>query len=453
MAKKIESQDLQNLTRKPRLGMRPPIIMKDTPEDRKPLDEYMRYLETQGTLGNAQEESERLSGYFSDLSNALQKVTASIRGRKRKKEVKKLSSREGLHRVFNGMAKHCKSTMLSDIVIMPFNLEKESSRDSLGPESAATYFHHYIFSFGFMTAYEGGNREPAQGSTSFAVFNIDSRALDALAPYAPEKMLRDLQTLMTLVNHDMLHHLTLPLVNPEITQNLAKSAAKIEEWDRSITTKIGSPDYYEDWAQIGQEVVLNGPGTEPLQQEIKKILSGYISELVRICGEMKKQDISPDEIHKTSSFFSILAGHALCRAFPLNHPLMTFWAKAALGADPHPERNPEDVAEKIAFATGRILPAQGTGYEHVRAVGLGIQGMRDLVMSYRQSGLDLLPDDPARMDLKTLKLFELAALSIDDTRPHTPQPKNAPDRALREIAGRSLIDMVVAAAKTTGITR
>lgn len=425
----------------------PVIIDATTQEGVQPLLDLVKTIRTHGNVAIAQQESQRLNPYFSALSvyltNALNKTGGED------PPLKKLTTPGALSGIFNALATNTRNTLTSEVIIAPRNIAncKPTKHLFSNVEFNKSYNHRdFFFDFGFLQVFE----KNYAGSTTLPLFTIDRRMMGVIAPHHPEALLKDFQDVMTIVNHDMLHHFTSPIVNSNTAHKFnavsdkfnAVSERPFHDWDKRIPAADNGEEY-EDWAQVAHEKTLLTAENTQMVSDIHAKIDHYFDELKRIgesLGNIKWTIAGKKKpAHDTVDFFGMMMAHALTRLFPLNHPLMLHCMNRLQEADPAPEDSLSDFIE------------QETSCELTLSELRNIYDDSNLriLKAYRGQGFDIFPDDDAAVGYINIKLLQLIKLSPKDIIDHMPPTPGFGMGELRAATDKLTLDMIRIAARTS----
>jgi hypothetical protein len=252
-----------------------------------------------------------------------------------------------IQQIFKDAAAVTRSALISEVVILPSNIYHSPKTESMfrGERFDVPYRTAFGgFKFGFFQVSDKTGRQ----NSTFATFTIDSETIAPLLPQGAQKMFADLQSVMTLVNHDMLHHLTSPILTPTVSDKHDQKLVyglPVHAWGDNVRRYGwgGSTEAYEDLVQITQEhVVLQG---DPKGKKTTAIVDSYFDELTRLRDGALKAATSydaKDDVRSAVNYCALLMGHALLRVYPLNHPVMTSCLDRMLAVDPAPEKTLDD---------------------------------------------------------------------------------------------------------------
>ena len=393
----------------------------------------------------------------------IDKIPQELRQRKSAADIKEKAKQDiqaqSFAQIFNGMAEVSRAAMISEVVIIPTNIDESRETQKLFAEREK-YDQEYrtakgVFRFGF---FQVEDNEDKKQSTTFATFTIDSKLLKVINKHKPQKMLGHLQAVMTLVNHDMLHQLSLPGIREDIAKNrgLVHYRLPSSHWFsevRDYTSKQHGTEAYEDLLQIMQEktVLKSDPDNKIVMEHVKN----YFDELMRIrdvAMRAAKGNAQKDFVRDSVNYCAMLMAHALTRAYPLDHPVMGYCVDRMVQADPQPERILEDCFLRFDGRNGRVVqdkvlssyPSRESKIHYIQHHSKGIQ---DILEQHNFLKAGLHKDDP-----RLFKMMELVAVSRVDVVSHNPGAKAIKNKdqmiALRENADDLTIKMATAMRKT-----
>lgn len=441
----MDNEDRTAVMATPALAVHAPIITDGiTEEGVAPLVKYVAAIETHSNTDVFAKETERLQPYFSALStyltHALQNTDIADN-----ETLQDLITPGQLSAAFNKMAEYTRNTLISDFVIMPSDIKT-------GP--AASLFAGYQFdpafsygetgfNFGFLQILEKDNK---RGSTTIPTLTLDAGLMKEIAPHQPEKLYKNLQTILTAMNHDMLHHLHSPLVSGGIARKFVADAK--ERWAPHIAAwgaSLGS-NRLEEWSQVSHGKMFMAPNNDHLVEEVSNNIDACFDELARITQTMPKS-----KAHGITDYFGTVIAQTLSRAFPFNHAVMMKCIDRMQEIDPLSEA---ELLEDAFRKYSRMRKDTIFEPQHLRdtfkwlANQSHVATVRDIIAGYRQLGLDLLPDDDSAMTFKNLKLIQLATLEADEMRTHVPAPINPAEQKVRADSDRNFLELVRAVNKT-----
>jgi hypothetical protein len=426
------------------LSVKAPVIMDATTEEGvKPLWDFARGLLLRANTEAAAMEAARLKPYFGALSAYLARAadgSATLHDEV-KATHKALNAPDKLCEMFNGMAKATGNTILSGIAIAPHDIRAEGA-PAARLFSDMTLNHSfrygaYEFRFGFVEVFRDGEKpHQATSSVSVPIFTLEPALLNAIAPHAPEKMLEKLQSVITALNHDMLHHFHSPAINRAIAHNFDPDYREGPVYKEWFGTPAVGPLRLEPWSQLTHGKTLKD---ETLAAGVKKDADIFFDELARISGALPAAEAAA-----AADYFGMALLQSFTRALPLTHPLIAHCLERLEQADP---LDPAARRRRDIFILGkkalpenqdwkedaiiRILAAEKK-FEEVTPEDV-LEGalrafskdgeMRNVLKDWAGQGLKF-HRDPAALSYRDLKLLQLAALSPSDARTHVPASAN-----------------------------
>lgn len=393
---------------------------------------------------------------------ARQKIEQQLKLQEIPKLEKPLSPGE-LSGLFNAMASFTRNTLISDVVIMPANIKKKGPAAGLfekEPFNKDFSTGDYDFNFGFLQIFEGGDRkkiptwfsskkddrEESQCSTTIPTFTIDTQMMEAVAPHRPEMLLHSLQTVLTALNHDMVHHFQSPALHSTLAHKFI-NYGDIDEngpvflWVTSNLGKFGS--HLEHWSQLNHGKVFMAEGNQELVEGINIAIDHFFNELERIGKALPKA-----EAYKVIDYFGTAMAQTLTRTFPLNHDVMTHCLDRLQETLPLSEK---ELTEKTLInVVDMISPGGETSLEELREAMKYPTELPNIIEGYRKQGFNILPDDDNAVSYKGLKLLQLIKMSTGDLSAHVPEPVTPAIKELRADTDRVSLELIGAVAKTTG---
>jgi hypothetical protein len=369
----------------------------------------------------ADAEARRLSenGYFEALSayahRALPEVAAQGAEQARlcgipvehtasnPKSLAARTSPENLAHIFNETTAVTSNALISEVVIIPSNIYSAGRTQQVFNRSRLDVPYNTAFgyfAFGFFQAY-GAEHEQ---SSTFAIFTLDSDAIAPLLPYDTHKMFAGLQKAMSMVNHDMLHHLTAPIIDPVVADKHNQSFSRqlpVYAWADKVRKYGGwggDSEPYEDLMQIVHEnAVLT---SDPDGKKTTAIVDDYFKELTRLCAVAladATHQKQKDDVREAVNYCALLMGHALTRVYPLNHPVMTNCLDKMLAVDPVPEKSLEDTLFTRADIgrdpkhRQKALSAYPGNHDKIAAISRDFKSSIDVLQHY--GFIQKLPDN------------------------------------------------------------
>jgi hypothetical protein len=431
------------------IELKAPIVTDASDDGVRELQEFIDVLKWSRNTDVAAAEAARLEqeGYWPALSAYIQ---GAITDPQAQQELKNASSPETLVETFKRMAAGIRTTLISEVVILssdmlengPLSKEFGNSRRYDVPY----VYHRGKFLFGFFQV-KGQDDDGRGGSTTFATFTVDGRCLNVLKAHNPADFLQELQTVMTYVNHDMLHHLTSTYINRDsVVQDWHRNGQDLplHRWGHRLPRHAGS-EAYEDWAQIAHEKTRLGD-----QRGVDQI-AGHMDCYFEKLKCIKDASLGADAQTRDSiNYFADVMAHALSRVFPLNHPVMQRCLDHMIAVDSDPAQSLDDC---LMTARTRLLregdvSSSGTPETKSKLILRKCQAAFSILHLYGFRVLDAADRENERIsDPKILRLMELIKVTQKDIGPHVPVT-NGPMASLQKSAAGITLDMAVQAKAT-----
>ena len=323
--------------------------------------------------------------------------------------MEKLTEPGNLSRLFMEVATQTNKVMLSEIVIAPSTIYDDNalSQRVFGerrPYSSTSRYGDRKLVFGFDKLYARDDTGKTLSESDFAILALDNDMLKPVVPHGPEKMLRALQAINTLENHDMVHHIHMDDNVPE--RFLAKKPQGyhmndprdvwLRNFDRDFsdqTPKIGD---IESWLIMHHAKTLQYMDDAPLRDDVKT----YFDELQRLSSLLKESALASSDraaalktAHETVDYFNTIMGVSLLRFLPLNHPVLAEAVARVEAADPAPE-----IVMQQNERTRDALSDHSISYRYC---------YRDIFDNYAAEGYTVVDRNAKEFSYAQIKLLEL----------------------------------------------
>ena len=388
-----------------------PVILTTDDKGLAPLFRFMGGIAPEKYNALAQAEAARLQPYFEALSrhlrHDLQENPDLFQGKRDRME--KLTAPGNLSRLFTEVAAQTNKVMLSEIVIAPSTIYDDNalSQRVFGerrPYSSSSRYGDRKLVFGFDKLYAKDVAGNTLSESDFAILALDNDMLKPVVPHGPERMLRALQAINTLENHDMVHHIHMDDNVPQ--RFLAKKPPGyhmndprdvwLRNFDRDFsdqTPKIGD---IESWLVMHHAKTLEYMDGAPLREDIKT----YFDELQRMSAILRQQALASSDpaaalkaAHETVDYFNTIMGVSLLRFLPLNHHLLAEAFAGMEAADPAPE-----IVMQKNEATRDALSDHSMSYRYC---------YRDIFDNYAAEGHTVVDRNAKELSYAQIKLLEL----------------------------------------------
>ncbi len=367
------------------------------------LESFLGFMERMRTDPGviADLEVERLAPYIRAFSAQLKKDVAEMglpASDPQAARLLELSEPDSLRRLFSASARFNHNTILSEMSIVPENAFTNPDIEGGGTQFAGkSSYDGSSFTLGFIQVFENADKK---SSVSLPVFAFDTVMMNFLSMYAPEKLLGAFQTIMTAGNHDMLHHYTSQIINPNITVASVRNSDtqlvsdRLNKWDQDSFSNGSDTLFtsYESWLMMNHARIRKLMEDGPEGDALRSAVNVFFDELKRISGEITALE-GEYRSHKVADYFGTLACFAMMRFMPLDHPLINHAIAQLKEADP----DTAAITGKAAEIHRKIMDGDLQNY-----TGQAIE-------NYRAKGFNLIP--PRELEYEDLKRLQLLALS------------------------------------------
>lgn len=354
-------------------GAKPPIV--SSPDNQAERERFLAYFDSyiaMTPVQAAEVEQQKLTDYFTALDKRLTRAGPVEKGGLPKpfsvisfftpsvlrdyKPKDRYQSGE-LRSLFTEIAKQTRSIVLSEVMICPESMIHDNelhSREAVeigGLESTLLSSHTgdwRTYSFGFFdirhlnpksNAHDWEKYESAIG---VPVLALNDDMLKAVSPYASQALLKPLQDVITLCNHDMMHNMVNTISRGDISR-LTEAHFK-SELKNFMEHKTGHHDPnhalgFESALVVGHARTWRDLKLSATGEQMENAVEAFYDQLERIAAEMAQDPtLSVDERHKAIDYFGMSIPYALARMVPLDDPLMGYALRRLEGIDPTPEQ-------------------------------------------------------------------------------------------------------------------
>ncbi len=368
-----------------------PVIESTAPEQLKVFSDFVTALR-EDNVAAAINEAERLTPYFSALSKQLD-LDAAINPQKAA-AVRDLTSPGALKSVFNAVAARTKNTILSEIAIIPEAVLRFETANETQYSGPLNYKGKNFINFGFIQVFNANRTS----GTSFPILAFNDSLMKTIAPHRPKAMLEALQTVATAGNHDMLHHYTNTILNPNISctrmdkKDFPDPVMEVRDWQKThfngyISDR--SEDSFESWLMLNHMRVRELMKDTHEEEALKQSCDTFFDELGRIGGEISTAT-SAKQAHETVDRFGIALLFTMMRYLPLDHPLIDHAIERFQQVDPDPR--------SLELERSALVRQSQSQMEH---------WVVQTLANYRAKGVELLPENPDYAALRKLQLIQI----------------------------------------------
>lgn len=405
-----------------------PILLKNTESPTQRLHQYLDAFVNDGNVPAAGVEALRLTPYFDAMARYLKDAGESDT------LVQPYTNRKALAEIFNDMATYTHNTLVSPVILMPASpytaMRIPPNLDNYGQSGNRLFYRYNVpfdhkkpalfdmlhprrdFSFGFAQV----DDKHKESTVSVSIMLLSPDALDWVADFSPLPMLRALQRVMTAVNHDPLHHLTMPILTGSVAHKFFNQhRTPLRRWAANTFTQVD----YEDWAQQTHQKILLHPGNETLVEGIRQNVDRYFDQLARISADMTSLHLAREE---AVNYFGMTMLAALTRVFPLDHAVIGHALQRLKETEPAPPTRKQ---------LGRWWAENRDIYDIRR---------EDVIEAYKKHGFDMT----AKRGYKNMRLIQLTEMSHRDVLAHTPGLNRRLDNSIDAL----MVQMVKCAART-----
>jgi len=321
-----------------------------TNSDAESAKEFIAYITGDGAHDVdhlANDEADRLLDYFDTLEQRLFHSTHP--------EKPDLSKKGCLSALFKKVATDTQNLILSEFIIIPENfLHDTGFQTMIRTGRMNSYFHPITrhdttVHMGFVQIMNPHNT----GSVTFPVFALDGKVMQDLEGFNARPIAEALQKILTIANHDMMHHLTNTYLNDDISKT-AKTIPYAKDLDTFMRSHLKGSAGYENWAVLSHAATWHEANKNGAESELSKALDQCFDAIQTLDESLKEAGKPPHIRARAVDSFSTIACLGLIRICPLNDPLMQRAMNQAAVLNPDPGYNYAGFARR-SFAL-RLTP-------------------------------------------------------------------------------------------------
>ena len=441
-------------------GRRPPIL--SAPDNSAERQDFIAYFDEQNVrtpVEAAQAEEQRLSYYFEALDKRLTRGGPVAKGGTPKPfsvttylippilrdyKPRDVYQSGDLRGIFKNIAAQTRSIVMSEVMICP----KSALEDPVlrtrpyvhlgGTES--TFLDGYqgdrrAYDFGFFDVRQ--NSDPAEtteqkfaSDIALPVLALNDDMLQAIQSYQPQKLLRPLQDIITLCNHDMMHNMVNTISRGDISRPMeAHFKPEMRHFMEHKTGSYGAADIlgFESALIVGHARTWQDLKDTPIGDKMSQAIEDFYDHLHVIAeGLEKNSPLSREEQQQTIDYFATAAPYALARLVSLHDPLMDKALARAQHIDPSP---------LTALSATRKI-------EDPRVV--------QALQNYRKAGTPLAADETAPQSYNEAKKLQLARILPEIAVLLSPARKGSPEHkahARADEMDRDIVNIIVGSTK------
>lgn len=402
-------------------GRRPPIL--SAADNSAEYSDFLAYFDEQHArtpVEAAIAEGQRLSYYFEALDKRLTRGGPAAKGGAPKPfsvitfltppvlrdyKPRDVYQPGDLRGIFRNIAEQTRSIVLSEVMICPESVLSDPgllARPYIHRGGAEPTFlkdhqgDRRSYNFGFLDVRHDNTSADADwrkyaSDIALPVLALNDDMLKAIQPYQPQKLLRPLQDIITLCNHDMMHNMVNTISQGDIS-NPAEAHFK-SEMKHFMEHKTGSYDAdealgFESALVVGHARTWQYLKDSPAGEKMAQSIENFYDHLAFIAAEMAKDSPSgPEDRHQVLDYFATAIPYALTRLVSLHDPLM--------------ERALQRGGDIAPVAAQPPPPAA-----HAADNSPAAQTLRN----YRKAGAPLAEDETAPQNYREAKKLQLARI-------------------------------------------
>ncbi len=449
-------------------GNRPPVLTSqgDVAEREAFLSFFDEYI-AQTPAQLAKSEQTRLSDYFTALHERLTRggpvekggapkhpsvisyITPPLLRDYKPRDVYKPGDLGG---IFEPIAQQTRSMVLSEVMICPESAVHDTALHQKQPVGIggleATYLNSHpddqrAYNFGFFVirhqnkgAGARSDKDKYESVVGLPVLALDDGMMKAVGPYEPQNMLRSLQTVITLCNHDMMHNMVGTISKGDISRpHEARFKPELKHFMEDKTGPYHSEDElgFESALVVGHARTWQDLKDTAAGEQMTQAVTAFYDELQRVTGAMRGgSGPTLEERHRVADYFAMAVPFALARMVSLHDPLMTYALRRAQEADPAPERALSQPAHTDSMPNA---PKAAQVINYYRKAGMPLAGNEDAPQSYAEA-----------------KKLQLARVLPDVTILLSPAPKGSPAykaQARSDEMDRDIVNIIVRHSQTS----
>jgi|GEM_PF-2661214 len=271
----------------------------------------------------------------------------------------KLDSLDGtrLKNIFTAMAHQHNALMRSECVITSAAAHDQilAAHAANGIISIPRKADPKKLTFGFIKSAAYKDAETTHNGKTFPVITLPSK-ITRLADITPDHpLVKTLQSIYSLTNHDWLHQMTLSAINPEIC-DYKNTDRKVEKWaekhfqDSATRYPVFEFGYnetlYEGWAVYTNAQLMNA---SPEGKLLKAEILTTAMQMINHGKAYIEKNNNSDKAMKTAYWFMLQTTKTLRNIIPIDSFEMRCFIEAAATHLPHPDRYTPQHIEHIKY--------------------------------------------------------------------------------------------------------
>ncbi len=443
-------------------GRRPPILSAaDNSAERQAFFAYFDEQTIRTPVEAAQAEEQRLSYYFEALDKRLTRggpvakggtprpfsvTTYLIPPMLRDYKPRDVYQPGDLRGIFKNIAAQTRSIVMSEVMICPESTVRdpawrERPHVHLGGVEPTFLEAHKgdsrSYNFGFFDVRQNSNPEEAElykyaSDIALPVLALNDDMLKTIAPYQPQKLLRPLQDIIGLCNHDMMHNMVNTISRGDISRPMeAHFKPEMQHFMEHKTGAHGAADVlgFESALIVGHARTWQDLKDTLIGEKMSQAIDDFYDHLHVIAQGMEKDSaLSVEEQQQAVDYFATVVPYALARLVPLHDPLMERALTRAEHTDPAP-----------FVALSSVRKAEDT-----RVV--------QALQNYRKAGQPLAADESTPTSYSEAKKLQLARILPEIAVLLSPARKGSPEHkahARSDEMDRDIVNIIVNHTKGT----
>ncbi len=443
-------------------GRRPPILSApDNSAERQDFFAYFDEHNRRTPVEVAQAEEQRLSYYFEALDKRLTRGGPVAKGGTPKPfsvttylippilrdyKPRDVYQPGDLRGIFKNIAAQTRSIVMSEVLICPESTVHDPAwreRPSVhlgGVEPTFLDAHkgdRRSYNFGFFDVRQSSLPEETQwhkfsSDIALPVLALNDDMLKAIQPHHPQKLLRPLQDIISLCNHDMMHNMVNTISRGDISRPMeAHFKPEMQHFMEHKTGSHGEADAlgFESALVVGHARTWQDLKDTPIGEKMSLAIEDFYDHLHVIAQGMKKDStLSHEEQQQAIDYFATAVPYALARLVPLHDPLMEQALTRAQHIGPAPlaalSSAPKSEDRRVAHA----------------------------LRNYRKAGTPLAADETAPQSYSEAKKLQLARILPEIAVLLSPARKGSPEHkahARSDEMDRDIVNIIVSHTKGT----
>lgn len=437
-------------------GRAPPVLTAaDNSAERSDFLAYFDEHNGRTPVEVASAEEQRLSYYFEALDKRLTRGGPTAKGGTPKpfsvttylippvlRDYKPLDVYQSgdLRGIFKNIAAQTRSIVMSEVMICPesalhdADLRERPYVHLGGVEPTFLNGHtgdQRSYNFGFFDVRQDSDAQEAHwkkysSDIALPVLALNDDMLKTIQPHQPQKLLRPLQTIITLCNHDMMHNMVNTISRGDISRPMeAHYKPEMRHFMEDKTGPYGVEDAlgFEGALIVGHARTWQDLKDTPIGEKMSQAIESFYDHLAVMAGAMEKDpSLSLEDRHQAIDYFATAVPYALARLVPLHDPLMERALARGQEIDPAPQKT--------------LSLASTAGHTQI------IQAFQN----YRKAGSPLAADENAPQSYNEAKKVQIVRILPEIAVLLSPARKGSPEykaHARSDEMDRDIVNIIV----------